>query len=250
MFRTKNLHEAKVLGNGDSGFGLLIENDAGYIDKSLNAELIKKLVNESYQIKENEPVLVNCILQKWGVKNKNGRIYPKDVLVPEVARYMQLVDVNSAISEADHPESSVVSLQNVAHNITKMWWGTGENQNILYGTLEIITSPGYHKYGVCSMIGDKIVEYLKRGIRLGISSRGVGSLKEIAGENIVQKDFELICFDLVASPSTPGAYLFPDNNNSMSTSTPKTMSEQTINNGLIITERHKKILSKMDKFLL
>jgi hypothetical protein len=230
---------------------LFIENYAGYIDKSFNKELINKLISENYQVKENEPVLVNCILQKWGVKNKNGRIYPEVVLVPEVERYMQLVEVNSAISEADHPESSVVSLQNVAHNIKKMWWGTGENKNILYGTLEIITSPGYHKYGVCSMIGDKIVEYLKRGIRLGISSRGVGSLKEVNGENIVQKDFELICFDLVASPSTPGAYLFPDDSTGIQPNKARpTLGEQTTKGGLIITEKHKKIMTKLDKFLL
>jgi hypothetical protein len=242
MLRTKNIREAKILQNGDSGFGLLIESDAGYLDKSLNKDLVDKLLSEGYQIKENEPVLVNCILQKWGVKNKNGRIYPKDVLVPEVGRYMEVVELGSAISEADHPENSVVSLHNVAHMIKKMWWGTGENQNVLYGTLEIITSPGYHKYGVCSMVGDKIVEYLKRGIRLGISSRGVGSLKEIAGENIVQKDFELICFDLVASPSTPGAYLFPEN--------PSVMKEQVVTKGGIITERHKKIMNGMNRFLL
>lgn len=242
MLRTKNLYEAKIIGAGENGWGILIENDAGYIDKSLNKELISKLVSESYQIKGDEPILVNCILQKWGVKNKNGRIYPKAVLVPEVGRYMELVEVNSAISEADHPESSVISLQNVAHSIKKMWWGTGENQNVLYGTLEIITSPGYHKYGVCSMIGDKICEYLKRGIRLGISSRGVGSLSEINGENIVQNDFELIGFDLVHSPSTPGAFLIPNN--------PTVMKEHTTKSGLIITERHKKILTKMDKFLL
>lgn len=249
MLRSKNLHEAKILGAGDTGWGILIENDSGYIDKSLNKDLINKLLNESIQIKENEPILVNCILQKWGVKNKNGRIYPKVVLVPEVSRYMELVEVNSAISEADHPESSVVSLHNIAHSIKKMWWGTSENQNVLYGTLEIITSPGYHKYGVCSMIGDKICEYLKRGIRLGISSRGVGSLKEVAGENIVQGDFELICFDLVHSPSTPGAFLFPENP-AMIPSASSVMKEQTTKTGLIITERHKKIMTKMNNLLL
>lgn len=108
--------------------------------------------------------------------------------------------------------SSVVSLLNISHLIKKMWWGEGDNANILYGQLEIITSPAYMRSGIVCMVGDKIVEYLKRGIRLGISSRGVGSLKESNGKNIVQDDFELICFDLVASPSTPGAYLFPDRN--------------------------------------
>jgi len=241
MLNSNIIKESRILQKGDSGFGLLIESDAGYIDKSLNTDLYNKLINESYQIKENEPVLVNCILQKWGVKNKNGRIYPKDVLLAEVERYMQLVDTNSAISEADHPESSVVSLQNVAHVIRKMWWGNGENANVLYGTLEIITSPAYMKTGQVCMIGDKIVEYLKRNIRLGISSRGVGSLKEVNGENIVQKDFELICFDLVASPSTPGAFLFPES--------PSVVGESNKKEGVIISEKYNKILSKMERFL-
>ena len=108
--------------------------------------------------------------------------------------------------------SSVVSLHNISHIIRKMWWGTGNDENILYGQLELITSPAYMERGEVCMVGDKVAEYLKRGIRLGISSRGVGSLEEINGKNIVQNDFELICFDLVASPSTPGAYLFPEKN--------------------------------------
>jgi hypothetical protein len=108
--------------------------------------------------------------------------------------------------------SSVVSLHNLSHIIRKMWWGNGANENILYGQLELITSPAYMERGEPFMIGDKIAEYLKRGIRLGISSRGVGSIEEVNGKNIVQNDFELISFDLVSSPSTPGAYLFPERN--------------------------------------
>lgn len=244
MLIQNKLHEARILGRGDNGFGIMIESDAGYIDHALNKNLVEKLIKESISFKEDEPVLVNCILQKWGVKNKNGRIYPKDVLVPEVGRYMELVELNSAVAEADHPESSVVSLNNIAHRITKMWWGNDENQNILYGTIEIITTPGYHKLGICSMVGDKICEYLKRRIRLGISSRGVGTLKSIGGENIVQKDFELIGFDLVHSPSTPGAYLFPVNE-------PAQIGENNEKKqGLIITERYKKITNKMNRFIL
>lgn len=244
MINSRKLRESKILGAGETGFGLLIETDAGYVDKTLNKDLFDRILNESFEIKPNQPVLINCILQKWGVKNKNGRIYPQEVLVPEVQKYMELVEMNSAISEADHPESSVVSLLNVAHRITKMWWGQGQDQNILYGTLEIITSPAYMRDGVVCMVGDKIVEYLKRGIRLGISSRGVGSLKEVRGENIVQDDFELICFDLVASPSTPGAYLFPE----ISTS----FAENVKKSGTIITEneKHRKIITGIEKFLL
>ena len=168
---------SKILGAGQTGFGILIEHDAGYISTELNSTII----NEGLELKPNEPVLINCVLQKWGVKNKNGRIYPKDVLIPQVDTYRQLVDSNSAVSEADHPDSSIVSLQNISHMITKMWWGKGEQENVLFGQLKLIVSPGYIKYGVVSVVGDKIVLYLQNKIKLGISSRGVGSLKEVNG---------------------------------------------------------------------
>jgi hypothetical protein len=200
---------SKILQKGETGFGILIEEDAGYVDKNLNKDL---LVEGVLSIDPNQPIIINCILQKWGVENKNGRIYPKEVLLPQIDNYQKIIDMNSAVSEADHPDSSVVSLHNISHLIKKMWWGNGDDENILYGQLELITSPAYMERGEPFMIGDKVAEYLKRGIRLGISSRGVGSLKEINGKNIVQDDFELICFDLVASPSTPGAYLFPEKN--------------------------------------
>jgi len=232
---------SKILQAGESGFGIIIEYDAGYVNSDLNPTFI----NESFELKPNEPVLVNCILQKWGVKNKNGRIYPKDVLVPQVLIYQQLVDTNSAVSEADHPESSIISLQNISHMITKMWWGKNEYENVLYGQLKIIVSPGYIKYGIVSVVGDKIVLYLQNKIKMGISSRGVGTLKEINGENLVQGDFELIGFDLVTTPSTPGGYLFSPDSGS------QTFAETYVNkNGIYLREDEKKIISATNKFLL
>jgi hypothetical protein len=232
---------SRILEEGDTGFGILIEHDAGYI----NSELNKDILNENFEIKPNEPVLVNCILQKWGVKNKNGRIYPKEVLLPQVELYQNLVNTNSAVSEADHPDSSIISLQNISHMITKMWWGTGEQENVLYGQMKIIVSPGYIKYGVISVVGDKIVLYLQNKIKLGISSRGVGTLKEINGENLVQDDFELIGFDLVATPSTPGAFLFPEKRGEIK------FGENYINkNGILLKEDEGKIITAIDKFLL
>ena len=141
--------------------------------------------------------------------------------MPQVEEYQNLVNTNSAVGEADHPDSSIISLQNLSHMITKMWWGTGEQENILFGQLKIIVSPGFINYGICSVIGDKIILYLQNKIKIGISSRGVGTLKEINGENIVQNDFELVGFDIVLTPSTPGAYLIPFNNNGKS-NPPKT----------------------------
>jgi len=205
---------SNILGKNETGFGILIEHDAGYIDINLdNRSLIEK-INENYEFKIDEPILINCVLQKWGIENKNGRIYPKEVLIPQANEYQKLIDNNSAVSEADHPESSIISLQNISHKIVKMWWGTGDNENILYGQLKLIVTKGFLKFGIASVIGDKILNYLQNEIKLGISSRGVGTLKEIDGKNLVQDDFELIGFDLVATPSTPGAYLFPVNNKS------------------------------------
>jgi len=232
---------SKILQAGETGFGILIEHDAGYISSDLNPQFI----NEGFELKPNEPVLINCILQKWGVKNKNGRTYPKDVLIPQVQEYQTMVDTNSAVSEADHPDSSIISLQNISHMITKMWWGKGEQENVLFGQIKLIVSPGYIKYGVCSVVGDKIVLYLQNKVRLGISSRGVGTLKEINGENLVQNDFELIGFDLVATPSTPGAFLFPGKKGEMS------FGETYVNkNGIYLQEGDDKIITAIDKFLL
>ncbi|NJO64995.1 MAG: hypothetical protein HC836_44850 [Richelia sp. RM2_1_2] len=234
------------------GRQLLIEEDAGGFDLSLNP----KLVNESTQrlhIETSKPVLINCILQKWGVKNKNGRIYPKDVLVKEVQNYIDnCINQNGGWGEADHPDSSVVSIKNIPHIIRKAWWGTGDKQNILYGELEIITSPGYMENGIVSMVGDGICELLKRGGRLGISSRGVGTLKKVGNENIVQNDFELICFDLVASPSTPGAYLFPSDLLGKNKSENKffTVGENTTITGQPLNEQHDEVLKVLNRFLI
>jgi len=241
---------SKILRRGETGFGILIEEDAGYIASHVsdfNKNLFENVLNESFTTSslKGGKILVDCILQKYGVENRNGRIYPQEVLYPQVQKYMESVKDNSAVSEADHPESSVVSLKNISHIIKDMWWGQGDNANTLYGKLEIITSPAYINHGQVCMIGDKIVEYLRRGIKLGISSRGVGSLQEVKGKNIVQKDFELICFDLVASPSTPGAYLFPKFNDEngadavqeMNIVTPKPMLKE------------QKLISALDNFL-
>lgn len=235
----ENLREAKILQRGQTGWGILIEHDAGYINSDIN----KDILNENFELKPNEPVLINCILQKWGVKNKNGRIYPQDVLVPQIQVYQELVDTNSAVSEADHPDSSIISLQNISHMITKMWWGQGDKENILYGQLKLIVSPGYIKMGIVSVIGDKIVLYLQNKIKLGISSRGVGTLKELNGENLVQDDFELIGFDLVATPSTPGAYLFPDTAGEMN------FGENFVKKNGIYLKEDNKIITTLNNFL-
>jgi len=224
----------KILKPNQIGFGILVEDDAGAITPDLN----KTFLSEEFKPKTNEPLFINCILQKWGVKNRNGRIYPKEVLMKEVERYSDIVNNNSSTGEGDHPDSSVISLKNITHLITKMWWGTGENENVLYGKLRLIVTKGYLNYGIVSVIGDQILLYLENGIKIGISSRGVGSLKEVRGENLVQDDFELVGFDLVSSPSTYGAYLFPDDG---------IMQQEQHNN---VELKENKIIKTLDKFLL
>jgi len=233
---------ARILKAGESGFGILIEQDAGYISPDMN----KGVLTENFEVKPNEPLLINCVLQKWGVENKNGRIYSKEVLVPQVKEYEKTVNNNSAGSEADHPDSSIISLHNLSHMVTKMWWGTGNQEHILFGQIKLLVTRGYINYGICSVIGDKILLYLENGYTLGISSRGVGSLKEIDGKNHVQSDFELIGFDLVSTPSTPGALLYPGVKN-----IEQAVGENYINtNGTYIKEEENKIDETLNKFLL
>ena len=110
------------------------------------------------------------------------------------------------MSELNHPTSSLIDLDRVSHSVIETWW---EN-NALLGKIKINTSPGWEKGGIISCKGDQAANLLRNGNTLGISSRGVGSLKNVKGQNIVQDDFELVCFDLVSSPSTPGAYVFSD----------------------------------------
>jgi hypothetical protein len=115
-----------------------------------------------------------------------------------------MIEKGTSLSELNHPESSLIDLDRVSHIINDIWW----DGHILMGKLRLLTSPGFHERGIVSTKGDQAANLLRQGVTLGISSRGVGSLKKNGEKNEVQSDFELICFDLVSSPSTPGAYLF------------------------------------------
>lgn len=140
-------------------------------------------------------VLRNVLLQKATSKNQNGRIYPREVLMKEVARYRQeFVNQNRALGELDHPESPVVNLKNVCANVTRI---DAQGDSVM-GDVQILSTPS----------GNIVRELIKNNIRLGISSRGVGSVKNI-GENTleVQDDYNLICFDIVSNPSTYGAFI-------------------------------------------
>jgi hypothetical protein len=143
-------------------------------------------------------------LQKHGVPNRNGRIYPEKILKREAEKYQDVIKRGMSISELNHPESSLIDLDRVSHLITETWW----EGNILMGKIKLLTSPGFHERGIVTSKGDVAANLMRQGVTMGVSSRGVGSLVKKGEQNEVQEDFELICFDLVSSPSTPGAYLY------------------------------------------
>jgi len=177
--------------------------DAGYISATDRRNL-KVLEEQKTQLDYSKPFEFYAVLQKYNTPNRNGRIYPEEILKRETENYKKLIKKGVALSELNHPESSLIDLDRVSHIISDLWW---EGQMLL-GKLKLLTSPGFHERGIVSTKGDQAANLLRQGVTLGISSRGVGSLKKVGEQNEVQKDFELICFDLVSSPSTPGAYLF------------------------------------------
>ena len=169
-----------------------------YIPFSITPQQINEAMKEN-----NGKLVVKGVLQRAEAKNQNGRVYPREILVRESKKYDEnFVKQNRALGELDHPDSSVVNLQNVSHNVKEMHF-EGDN---LVGTCEILTTPS----------GNILKELFKNGIKLGISSRGLGSVEmvqEANGDTVskVGDDFELIAFDFVSNPSTHGAFLHPMN---------------------------------------
>jgi hypothetical protein len=199
------MSDLRILGPRDSGKGILVEYDAGYIDPNERRNL--SMIRENRDMLDHsKPFEFYAVLQKYNTPNRNGRIYPEKILKREAENYKKMIQKGTALSELNHPESSLIDLDRVSHAITDIWW----EGPVLLGKLKLLTSPGFHERGIVSTKGDLAANYLRQGVTLGISSRGVGSLKKVGEQNEVQDDFELICFDLVSSPSTPGAYLFRD----------------------------------------
>jgi len=168
----------------------------------------KLLVERS--IKEDKTLMVSGIIQRAEAKNQNGRIYPREILAREIKKYAEgPVRERRATGELDHPESSVINLQNVSHNIVEVKM----RGNDVYGKVEILSTPA----------GNILKELFRNGITVGISSRGMGSVQENISEGTVevQDDFELLCFDFVSTPSTHGAFMRPVGLNESKTNTPK-----------------------------
>ena len=161
-------------------------------------EISAQQINESISTNDGR-LIVKGVLQRAESQNQNGRVYPKDLLMREAKKYTQnFINQKRALGELDHPDSSVVNLQNTSHNVTEMHF----NGDDLVGTVEVLGTPS----------GNILKELFKSGIKLGISSRGLGSVESINdGSQQVQPDFELIAFDFVSNPSTHGAFLSPVN---------------------------------------
>ena len=183
-------------------------------------EISRQKIDES--IKENDGrLIVKGVLQRAESKNQNGRVYPREVLLKEVSKYLdEQVSERRALGELDHPESSVVNLNNASHNVIEMHWDGDD----LLGTVEVLSTPS----------GNILKELFKSGIKLGISSRGLGSVEPVNEKNgedgtvEVQPDFELIAFDFVSNPSTHGAFMRPVNE-SVEKLKPETKIESIIN---------------------
>ena len=183
-------------------------------------EISRQKIDES--IKENKGrLIVKGVLQRAESKNQNGRVYPREVLLKEVSKYLEeQVAERRALGELDHPESSVVNLNNASHNVIEMHWDGDD----LLGTVEVLSTPS----------GNILKELFKSGIKLGISSRGLGSVEPVNEKNgedgtvEVQPDFELIAFDFVSNPSTHCAFMRPVNEG-VEKQKPETKIESIIN---------------------
>jgi hypothetical protein len=159
-------------------------------------DITPQILSEARAANPNAPLVLKGPLQKAGEKNHNGRVYPREVLAREVEKYQQVIKERRALGELDHPDSSVINLKNVCHNVTECHW---EGDTVV-GTIELLTTPS----------GNIARDLIKNNIRIGISSRGLGSVRQMNENTVeVQDDFELLCFDLVSSPSTRGAYMAP-----------------------------------------
>lgn len=224
----------KVLGPKETGRGILIEYDAGFVSPDEN----KSVITEMKGVDFSEDIILYAVLQKYDTPNKNGRIYPEKLLKREMDKYKTVIEKGSALNELNHPSSSLIDLDRVSHTITETWW----DGKILMGKIKLLLSPGWKKSGIVSTKGDQAAMLLMNGVTLGISSRGVGSLKSERGQNIVQEDFELVCFDLVSSPSTPGAYVFNDPSD-------REKYAESIEEKPLVDDRMSRLMGKMDTFL-
>tara|TARA_R110000824_G_scaffold378823_2_gene570452 strand:+ start:708 stop:1319 length:612 start_codon:yes stop_codon:yes gene_type:complete len=155
------------------------------------------LTEEEKRLTAQGIVFMSGIMQRCDTRNGNGRIYPRPILEREMSNYGKLVKENRALGELDHPEDSVINLKNASHLVTDVWW----DGDAVMGKVRVLDTPA----------GSILSGLIAGNVKLGISSRGLGSVKESNGNTIVEDDFQLICFDFVSEPSTPNAYMVKEN---------------------------------------
>lgn len=153
------------------------------------------LVKES-KLQNSGKIMLRGVIQRADTLNQNGRVYPRGILEREIINYQKFIRENRALGECDHPDTSVVELKNASHIIRE----ARMEGDTVYGTIELLDTPS----------GKILQSLIESGVTLGISSRGVGSTKQESGNLVVQEDFQLICFDIVSEPSTPGAFMIKE----------------------------------------
>ena len=158
----------------------------GGVCQDLLTEEEKRFVSEGGMI-------LSGIMQMTETQNGNGRVYPHNTMIREVKNYQKLVKERRALGELDHPDDSVINLKNASHMVTEIWM---EGKNVM-GKIKVLETPS----------GKILKELVNGGVTVGVSSRGMGSVREDKGQTIVEDDFQLICFDMVSEPSTPGAFM-------------------------------------------
>lgn len=151
------------------------------------------LTEDEKKFVANGGMMLSGKLQEADCLNGNGRRYPKDILEREIENYAKLVKERRALGELDHPDDSVINLKNASHMVMDVWWDGAA----VMGKVKVLNTPS----------GKILQSLVQDGCKLGISSRGLGSVRESKGQTIVEDDFQLICFDFVSEPSTPEAYM-------------------------------------------
>ena len=180
-----------------------------------------EMIKESREHNDGK-ILLKGILQKSDTLNQNGRVYPRSILEREVRNYQKFIQENRALGECDHPDSSVVELKNASHIVREAQM----NGDVCYGVIELLNTPS----------GQILQSLVESGVTLGISSRGVGTTRSEGGNQIVQEDFQLICFDMVSEPSTPGAFMMNEG---------KVISQDDLNKTFTKTDRIDRIFNEI-----
>lgn len=187
---------------GKTGTGLLIEND-GYISLDIpqNKVIYEGIGNDNDELPEK--LIFDAVFQKYDTPNANGRIYPEAILKREVDKYQEAIRERRAYGESNHPESSSIDLSRIALNIIELHW----EGKTLVGKIEIPITRGFRKFGIVSTRFDELAHLILSGLKIGVSSRGLGSVENKNGYLVVGNDYEIICWDAVTSPSTPSAWI-------------------------------------------